>query len=205
MAAINRAILFDGLRHGPFPSRMTAEQVGGIDELLDIWESDEFRPQHRDNNYWLADILAQIMRETGARMVPVREGFAKSDKAARAYVKRQGYKYAKVENGQVYYGRGRIQNTWGYNYKKLAARWLVDLYNNPDLILQDGHLDAKITIAGFIEGTWTGKKLADYFPPRQKIPDWKNARRIVNGLDHWQEIAANAKMIYADLVTATKG
>lgn len=199
---MNRVALFDGLRHGPFPGKLTAGQVNGVSELLDEWQGSTF-VMHHGNPVWLAYILAGVLRETGGLMVPVREGFQKTDAAAAAYVKRQGYKYAAAVNGHVYYGRGRIQNTWDYNYRSLSLRFGVDLYNDPDAILRDGILDARITIAGHVEGIWTKGKhtLARYFPDGG-LPDWTGARHIVNGTDHAAEIAGHAKQIYADLKLA---
>ena len=67
------------------------------------------------------------------------------------------------------------------------------------LFRSDGALEpdlaAKIMFKGMIDGIFTGKKLADYFNPR--TADWKNARRIINGLDHADDIATYAKKFYA--------
>ena len=59
---------------------------------------------------------------------------------------------------------------------------------------------AYILIDGMVKGAFTGKKLADYF--NAHTTDWRNARRIINGLDKADLIASIAKEFYADLVTA---
>ena len=46
-----------------------------------------------------------------------------------------------------------------------------------------------------IKGTFTGKKLSDYFVNVKQ--DWEGARRIVNGTDKKALIASYAKRYYA--------
>ena len=194
---IDRKIFFNGVRSGPYSGKLTTDQVRGLGELLDVWEKIGYK-----NPWYPAVNLANVYRETGGMMLPVREGFRKTDAAARSFVKRQGYKYSVVVNGHVYYGRGRIQNTWDYNYKALTKRFGFDFYNNPDAILDDSKRDAEITVIGHLEGLWSsGKHPLSKFLDKQP-PDLINSRRGVNGLDHAGEIAGVAKQFYADLVAA---
>lgn len=200
---INRDKFFDGVRSGPFPGHLTTDQVRGMGELLDVWEevanTEPWKSQHRPSWLWYPAVnLANVYRETGGLMVPVREGFAKTDAAARRAVR--GRKYAVTVKGVMYYGRGRIQNTWFQNYEKLSKRFGVDLVSNPDLILTDSALDAQITVHGHLEGIWSGHKLSDYL--EKNPPDLINSRRCVNILDHAAEIAATAKAFYNDLRAA---
>lgn len=175
------------VRNSPFGGRLTQEQVNGTEELLAAW-----REYGDGDNRKLAYILAGVFHETGGRMVPVREGFATTDAGARRAVKRlfdQGRiktNYAEPVNGVSYYGRGRIQNTWEKNYRKLAERFNVPLIDDPDLLIRDGALDARVTVVGHMEGLWTGKKLSDYFGAED---DPVSARRIVNGTDKAKLIA----------------
>jgi putative chitinase len=53
---------------------------------------------------------------------------------------------------------------------------------------------------GMINGMFTGKKLKDYF--HDVSADWVNARRIINGLDRANDIAAYAKKFLAALEAA---
>lgn len=146
----------------------------------------------------LAAILGQIKREAGIAMLPVREGFTKSDAAARAYVKKQGYAYAKPTKygGQWAYGRGQIQNTWDYNYEKMDKRLGLNgkLLANFDLAL-DPIISSQIAVVGMMEGLFTGKKLSDYFNAAQT--DFLHQRRVVNGMDHAQEVENNSQEFYA--------
>lgn len=209
---VNRKKFFDGIRSQPFTGKLKATTVKGISAILDEWER-----RGLSDLRWLAYMLATVLRECGEDMQPVREGFKKTDAEARAYVKRQKYKYAKVVNGQVYYGRGLVQLTWDYNYSSITnllrdsantALWIgVDrgvsvppnLVKDPDLALRPD-IAAFVMFEGMIRGTFTKKKLADYFTPTKT--DWRNARRIVNGLDEADEVAANAKHFHSDLVLA---
>lgn len=194
---IDRGLFFAGVRSGPFPGRLSDEQVRGMNELLDVWERVGYK-----NAWYPAVNLANVYRETGGMMVPVREGFAHDDAGARRSVTHAGRAYAKVVNGHVYYGRGRVQNTWDYNYKALSKRFGYDFYNDPDAILTDSKRDAEITVMGHLEGLWTAGKhpLSQYLD--QTPPDLIGSRHGVNGTDHAAEIAAVAKQFYADLRAA---
>lgn len=184
---INRAVFFGSVRSPLFGGRLTDEQVRGVSTLLDAWE--RLAPTGKDEH--LAYILAGVFHETGRRMVPVREGFARTDAAARSTVaalykaKKISTNYALPVNGVSYYGRGRIQNTWERNYRRLQERFSRPFVKQPDLLLDDA-IDAEVTIIGHLEGIWTGRKLADYDGPEF---DAVNARRIVNGTDKAAAIA----------------
>ena len=75
---IARETFFSRVRPAPFGNRLTTEQVQGMNEMLDEWEE----KYHDKDIRWLAYIFASVFRETGGRMVPVRETFAHSDAQA---------------------------------------------------------------------------------------------------------------------------
>lgn len=191
------------VRNSPFGGRLTQEQVNGTEELLAAWKT-----YGDGDNRKLAYILAGVFHETGGKMVPVREGFASSDAGARRAVKKlfdQGRiktNYALPVNGVSYYGRGRIQNTWIKNYTALAERFGVPLVADPDLLLRDGALDARVTVVGHLEGIWTGKRLDAYFNGNTSDP--KNARRVVNGTDKASLIATYYEAFLAAIKEAEK-
>jgi hypothetical protein len=178
---INRTAFFSYARRAPFGGRLTPQQVEGVEHIFDAWE------QHGDTGElrYLAYILATAFHETGATMAPVREGFAKTDKAARKAVAKR--KYSLVENGHVYYGRGLVQLTWGENYRKLGKHLGVDLYDNPDLAL-DPVISSRILVVGMFEGLFTGKRLEHFFGP--SVNDIIGARKIINGTDKAHLIAS---------------
>lgn len=191
---IDRRKFFAEIRNAPFGGALLAETVQGIDAILDEWERRKLTDKR-----WLAYMLATVRRECGIRMLPVREGFGKTDQASRKFVRRQGYRYAQEVNGHVYYGRGLVQLTWAENYAKMTSLLGIDLLSNPDLAL-DPAVAAKVMFEGMIRGTFTGKSLATYFSDHES--DWRNARKIINGLDHADEIATVAKQFYAALDAA---
>ncbi|AWY09479.1 hypothetical protein vB_RpoS-V16_43 [Ruegeria phage vB_RpoS-V16] len=191
MFKLNRPVFFSKVRHGPFPGRLTQSQVEGMTHLLDVWET---RGTHDPRH--LAYILATDFHETGARMQPVREGFARSDAAARQAVNKLAAKrgpksavaqYAKPHptTGHVYYGRGDVQLTWHDNYAKMGRLLGIPLAEKPDLAL-DPKISKRVLVEGMLlgaskAGDFTGKALEDYF--NDTTDDPVNARRIVNGTD----------------------
>lgn len=190
---MNRATFFGALRGGDlFPRGLTQEQVDGIDGLLDAFET------HGDGKPdTLAYGLATAYHETGRRMVPVREGFAKTDKGARAAVHKLAVKrgpnsavarYAKPTgpHNHVYYGRGHVQLTWLENYRDSSADAGVDLVANPDAML-DPVISARVLWRGLLDGRWNGRKQGlRYYLDRGDV---MQARRTVNVMDKAAEIA----------------
>lgn len=184
LAPLDRAKFFSYLRSAKAPmfgTSLSRSQVGGIEGILDAFA---VTGDGRDKT--LAYGLATARREVGAGMVPVREGFKKTDAEARAYVlKHYASKYGRPAGpwGHVYYGRGIVQLTWLSNYERegIAA--------DPDKALEP-KFAAELMFKGLLDGRWNrlGKGLAHYLPTGG-TDDLKNARRTVNITDHWEEIA----------------
>lgn len=172
---MNRAAFFDEVRSSLFHDRMSQPQVDGCEALLTAMEA------ARWPSGWAAYGLATAKWETAHTMRPIEE-----------YGKGKGRAYGKPDptTGQIYYGRGYVQLTWGYNYKKAGDKLGADLMRRPELALQPD-IAAKIMIAGMSEGWFTGKKLGDYIGPVRK--DYVGARKIINGTDHDDDIAAIAR------------
>lgn len=195
---MNRADFYAALRKrssGVFGTSLGQSQVDGIEGILDAFAT------HGDGNpKTLGYALATTYHETGRRMVPVREGFAKTDLGARRAVanlaKKRGpnsavARYSKPAGpyGHVYYGRGRVQETWLENYLTSSKDAGVDLVKYPDKHL-DPEIDARILIRGLIDGRWNGRgKGIGFYLPETGSNDLKNARRTVNVLDEWETIA----------------
>jgi hypothetical protein len=68
-----------------------------------------------------------------------------------------------------------------------------DLVNKPELALELP-IATKILFHGMIHGSFTGKKLSQYF--NTTTDDWRNARRIINGTDKANLIADYGKRYY---------
>lgn len=103
---------------------------------------------------------------------------------------------SKVGETRSYHGRGFVQLTWLANYADWSVRLGENLVANPDRV-KDPAIAARIIWDGMIEGAFTGRNLADHI--RQGAVDYVGARRIVNGLDHAEEIAATARAFEAAL------
>lgn len=166
---INRDKFFAVARLNPFSGKMTQQQVDGCNAILDRWD------QEPKDIRWLAYMLATAKWETAHTMHPVEE-----------IGRGQGMPYGTPVNGHVYYGRGYVQLTWESNYKKMGAVLGVDLTGHPELAL-DPKIAAEIMFYGMEHGSFTGVGLPRYF--NGDTDDPVNARRIINGTDHAQDIA----------------
>ena len=163
---IDRGYFFSHVRPSVFRGYLTQSQVNGMNDILNGYENvmNGSAPK-------LAYIMATTFHETNQQMQPVREN--------------DGHPYGHAAywrpvNGQIYYGRGYIQLTWDYNYKSMSAITGADLIGHPDLAL-DPDIAAKIMFYGMEHGSFTGRRLSDYF--NDKETDFVNARRIINGMD----------------------
>jgi putative chitinase len=181
--SFDRTVFFNSVRPSLFGGSLSQGQVDGMNFKIDQWRDKMYSRDPRTAAY----CLATSYHETGAMMEPVREGFCKSDAEARAYVKKQGYEYAKVDpvTGEVYYGRGDIQTTWPENYKKAGQETGRgdDLYLNPEKML-DAKISADCLFQGMFDGWYRsdskGKQtLTRYF--NDTTDDPYGAREIVNG------------------------
>lgn len=209
---IDRKKFFDGVRNNPFDKKLTTGQVAGMNAILNEWERRKLTDLR-----WLADMLGTAKWETDHSMQPIKE------KGGDAYyTKLYDVRGSRPEtarkngnttpgDGPKYCGRGYVQLTWKSNYAKMtkllrAAGIDVDLVANPDLAMRSD-IAAFVMFEGMIAGTFTGKKLSDYFNATKT--DWIMARSIINGRrpgeslpDKAVEIAAISKAFYADLALA---
>lgn len=126
----------------------------------------------------LAYVLATVYWEADGKMKPIKEA--------------GGERYLKSKKYYPYWGRGYVQVTWSYNYKKAAKSLGLDeqfFIKSPDKLL-DPKYAVPICINGMLEGWFTGKRLSDYITLTHS--DFKGARHIINGVDRDDEIAAIA-------------
>ncbi|WP_442773342.1 peptidoglycan-binding protein [Paenirhodobacter enshiensis] len=127
-----------------------------------------------------AYVLATACWETAGTMRPVREAFYLG---ARAGAYRDGLRYA------PWYGRGFVQLTWRANYLRAGEALGVDLLADPDRALEPD-IAARVLVRGMTEGWFTGRRLGQFISAGGS--DFIEARRIVNGLDCADRIAALA-------------
>lgn len=166
----DRKKFFDGYRQ-EFGS-LRQEQVDGLEQLLEFIENDVAIKVLS----WVAYMLATVKWETDSTFKPIRE-----------YGKGKGRKYGvPAANGHVYYGRGYVQITWLANYHTMSEYVGFDLVNDPDLALEPV-VAYKIMSYGMRKGLFTGKKLSTYLVGDDR--NYHDTRRIINGVDHADEIA----------------
>lgn len=184
----NREKYFQMYR-GLFVPKLTQKQVDGHEAIIDYFEYNGDGDANK-----LAYLLATAYHETGTRMEPVREGFARSNEEAVRIVTRM-YEQGKIstnyalpdKNGNSFYGRGLVQITWPDNYKRLGHAIGVgdELYENPDKALELG-IAVQILIVGSMQGLFTGKKLSYYINNGNQ--DYLHARKVINAMDRAYDI-----------------
>ena len=150
---------------------------------------------------WAAYMLATVRRECGAKMLPIKEIGKGRGKDYDEIIKVTD-PISKQEKENVYYGRGFVQITWDYNYKKVGKEiGLGDqLFIEPDKALEF-EIAYKIMSTGMRNGLFTGTRLMQYISGT--ACDYVSARKIINGSDHAQEIAKSA-VIFEELFMAAR-
>lgn len=196
MSQLNKTFFYDSVRLSLFDGKMSKGQVTGLEGLIDYWYANHDGKDDR----WLAYVLATAHHEVDRTMQPIKEYGGK------AYFKRMyditgdrprvAKRLGNVApgDGVKFHGRGFVQLTGRANYAYWETRTGKPLTTNPDLVLE---LEAatEILFEGMIDGTFTGKKLSDYFMNVRQ--DWEGARKIINGTDKKRLIASYAKKYYA--------
>lgn len=131
----------------------------------------------------VAYILATVQRESsmGVNLEELESGVA--------YEGRRDLGNTQPGDGVRFKGRGLVQITGRSNYTYWSKRLGVDFVKNPALA-KEAKYALPILVIGMKEGRYTGAKLGDYISGNKT--DFYNARRIVNSLDHAQEIADDA-------------
>jgi len=174
---IDKENFYKALRDKGLFTTLTQTQVDSIDAILLECEKQEVTDIRQ-----IAYILATPYHECynpkhpETRLTPIKE-FG-------------GETYLKSKKYYPYFARGFSGLTWDYNYKKEGERLGLDLLKNPDLIL-DIPLAANSHVYCMIHGIYTTKKLSDYI--NDKVCDFLNARRIINGKDKAELIMSYAQ------------
>lgn len=138
---------------------------------------------------WLAYVLATTYHETAATERPIAEY---------GHGKGRPYGDPDPQTGQKYYGRGYVQLTWKDNYQRVQDVVInsdtmghdVPLVMQPDFAMKTVYA-AQIAINGMANGWFPGKTLGDYLTANKA--DYVNPRRIINGTDKAETIAAYAQ------------
>eukprot|EP00461_Guttulinopsis_vulgaris_P000476 UN00476 len=169
------AAAFSEVKSVVFAGSISTAQANGINDLFQYCAA-----PLKNNVQWMAYVLATAAWETAHQMVPVREAYWLSEAWRKANLRYYPW-----------YGRGYVQITWESNYKNAQQKLGVGniFTNNPDTTLEPRYAGPIICV-GMRDSWFTGRGLSDYIGNGKK--DYVNARRIVNGMDKANEIAAYA-------------
>jgi predicted chitinase len=175
---VNRTTFLEVVRPF-FNGKLDQDQINGMFALLDAGKG---LPLHH-----MANILAQVRRETGGIMAPIKETVLASHKdrnpSDAEVISRLDRAFSAGRLTWVktpywrdgWFGRGQIQITHKSNYDKFGVT------KDQALVLRHS---ARIAVEGMSKGMFTGRKLSDYnFPTDLDNPARTNPRRIVNGVD----------------------
>jgi hypothetical protein len=152
---MNDHAFFDIVRHSVFGGALTPNQVEGLNKILDY--RDEKYPAITEAQF--AYILATAFWESARTMQPITELGTE--------------RYLRAKPYYPWIGRGLVQVTWDYNYKKFGALHPEDMLKWPQA------LDA--LFRGMLDGMFTAHKLSEFVNAEKA--DFFHARKVVNGLD----------------------
>ncbi len=206
---MNHEAFFAAIRPA-FGNRLSQPQVDGMRAILDAAGDASMSDAHH-----VANVLAQVRRETGGYMSPIKETVMPSHKdknpSDAEVIRRLDRAWATGKLPWVKapywrdgaFGRGPLQISHWRNYEKLGSAIGVNLRGNPNLAL-DLKVGGKIAVIGMRDGLFTGRKLSDYaFPSALDAAPARNPRRIVNGKDGSDaDVAKFHRQFHAALVKA---
>jgi hypothetical protein len=194
---LNRPRVFDIVRSRLFKGRLAKAQVEGLTAILDGWQARA--PDGRTEA--LAYVLATAFHETATTMQPVRETLAATDAAAVARLDKAfaagrlgsvKTPYWRLDaDGRTWLGRGLVQLTHKRNYEAMSTVTGIDLVADPARAM-DMDVAVAILIEGMRAGSFTGRRLDDYFTPQKT--DWQGARQIINGTDRAALVAGYGRV-----------
>src|SRR5262245_34139960 len=189
---IDHAAFFNAYRDAY--GRLSQSTIAGIELLGGHMEKDAEITDLR----WAAYMLATVKHECANTWLPITEKGNKSyfDKYETGTTLGNGLGNTEPGDGWKFRGRGYVQITGRANYQKMTSVLGLgpeeNLVNDPEQALRPA-IAYRIMSVGMRTGLFTGKKLGDYIDA--KACDYKNARRIINGLDQWELIKGYAEML----------
>jgi len=167
--------------------RLGRENAANLRALAGMLDADPAMTDRR----WRAYALATARTEAG------RDFAIRAERGPHEYFEKYepdtpiGERLGNTEpgDGYRYRGRGYVQITGRTNYRQFSALLEIDLLSDPDQALV-AEVAYRILSAGMTKGRFTGRSLAQYIDG--KSCDYRGARKIINGLDRADQIAADA-------------
>ena len=111
-----------------------------------------------------------------------------------AYEGRRDLGNTQPGDGVRFKGRGYTQITGRVNYQRWSDKLGIDLISQPEKAAEP-KIAARIIVQAMKEGSFTGVGLSKYINGQAR--DFRNARRIINGLDRADHIAKIAQRYYS--------
>lgn len=188
------AAFFEACRQGVMGPTLSQGEVEGCHAILAAADGLPIS--------WAAYMLATAWHETARTLQPIHE------RGGNAYFTDRYDPHGSHPNiaaalgntqpgdGARYHGRGYVQLTGRANYARAERELARPLLSQPDLAL-DPDVAAQVLRRGMGEGWFTGRRLANFLP---STGGFVQARRIINGLDRADDIAAYARSFQAALV-----
>jgi|GEM_PF-379875 len=136
----------------------------------------------------IAYILATVEHETADSFQPIKESYYLGEP--------EGENDRKTLPYYPFYGRGYVQLTWDYNYRKYSDVLGLDLVNDPDLVMRPD-IALFILVDGMKFGVFTGITLDDCISNNGM--DFLKARTIINGTDQAEKVQSYAMNWLAQL------
>lgn len=192
----DHAKFFSGYRDAY--GKLSQATVNGLELLGRNMEED---PNLTDLR-WAAYMLATVKHECANKWMPITEYGSKSYFDKYETGTPIGKRLGNTQPGDCYKyrGRGYVQITGRANYARLTQKLGLgpgeDLEADPDQALRP-MVAYRIMSVGMRQGLFCGKQLSDYI--NAQGCDYKNARRIINGLDQATLIAGYATTLEATL------
>lgn len=115
-------------------------------------------------------VIGTVAKETASTFLPVKEAYWLSPAAAEAWYKNTR-EHAPYSGGWWFYGRGFIQTTHDYNYRRVQEKTGLPTVANPDLLLEP--LAASHALCIY----WQDRDISSMCQRR----DWAAVRRAVYG------------------------
>lgn len=187
---MDRKAFYDGVRKRDFKLFGTSLSQGQVDKIEAVLTGLENLVVPINQ---AAYILATAYHESD------RFRTAEEYASGRAYEGRADLGNVLQGDGVRFKGRGLVQITGRRNYADWAKRLGVDLVAYPTKAAELRYA-VPILIKGMLLGTFTGKKLGDYVSGEKA--DFRNARRVVNGMDKAALIEGYAKAFIKALTAA---
>ena len=189
---MNKKQFYDHIRPRLFKGGIGNRQFQGMEYILSEWGETGFTDYR-----WLTYALATTYHETARTMQPIKEKGGKAyfmrmyDKSGnRPHVARR-LGNTQVGDGAKFCGRGYVQLTGRTNYGRASRALGIDFVASPARVMEPD-LAAFIMFTGMKQGWFTGKSFRTYI--RGDVCDYKNARKIINGLDEASTIAGYAEV-----------